>query len=286
MRQTLILVMTEVFTWNPWTGVPPGTGPPQPRIASRVREAGLVIICFWARLGISPGGDSHYTSGTEEEFYEALDARERNGGTRPEIWLSFGDVPAQQLADPGLQLTKVREFQGNAEKERLVLYKTYRDLEYRVRQLQDYLRTWLREGGPGHTVTAEPSSPTEPRDSAQMLAHIDELRQALKEAKQAQVKLRQAALQSAIAALTAHSRGDLLSAETSYAQALDLDYPFPESHFQRALELLDEYPTAHYNYAILLVDTSRPQDAETHYLRALELDPELVQHGEEPGPDG
>ena len=273
-----------------WTQVPPGAGPPQPRITPKIREADLVITCFWTRWGVPPTDDSKYTSGTEEEFYEALDEREKNGGARPEIWLFFRDVPPQQLADPGPQLTMVREFQRTVGDERLALYRTYRDLQDWKRKVLAYLRTWLHEGGPGHTIAAEPINPVELRDTAPLLARIGELEQALTEAQKAPAKLQQAALQGTIRAMDAHEEGNMLYAEELYVQSLDLDETVPqihvsygfflqdaarpqeaEEHYRRALELREEYPEAHIGIAMLLAQTARLQEAEEHYGRALEL---------------
>ncbi len=44
-----------------------------------------------------------------------------------------------------------------------------------------------------------------------------------------------------------------------------------EEHYKRALELRKDYAEAHNNYGNLLAEMKRPEDAEKEYKRALEL---------------
>jgi len=49
-----------------------------------------------------------------------------------------------------------------------------------------------------------------------------------------------------------------------------------EEHFLKALELNPDYPRAHMNYGILLYETGRVKEAEEHYSKALELKPDYA----------
>ncbi len=49
-----------------------------------------------------------------------------------------------------------------------------------------------------------------------------------------------------------------------------------EKHYKRALEIDPDDAEAHYNYAILLQNLGRKKEAEKHYKRALEIDPEYA----------
>src|SRR3990167_922463 len=51
-----------------WEDTPPGMGRPQALINQDVEKCDLFVMLLWKRWGTPPGGDSQYTSGTQEEF--------------------------------------------------------------------------------------------------------------------------------------------------------------------------------------------------------------------------
>ena len=68
----------------------------------------------------------------------------------------------------------------------------------------------------------------------------------------------------------------LAEAQAELANALtwvDWDWEAAESAYRRAIALNPNYPTARIFYSHLLTALGRADEAETHILRALELDP-------------
>jgi hypothetical protein len=96
-----------------WEDKPPAFGRPQDIINRDVDQADLFVGCLWRTMG-SPSGDGTKT-GFEEEFYRALDRREKTG--KPEIALFFKVRDRGLVDDPGGNLRKVLDFWGKHEKQ-------------------------------------------------------------------------------------------------------------------------------------------------------------------------
>lgn len=106
-----------------WEAVSPDFGRPQDLINPLVDECDLFIGVLGHRWGTPTGSHS---SGFLEEFERAT-ARRTETGT-PRIAVYFRDPPEAMLADPGRELRKIIRFRERLTKERVILYRTFRDL--------------------------------------------------------------------------------------------------------------------------------------------------------------
>lgn len=124
-----------------WEDTLPGAGRPQSLINEDVDACDLFIGVLYKRWGSSPGGESDYTSGFEEEFERA---RSRHLSTKkPEIWLFFKDFDAELLGDPGEQLQRVIDFRHQQESRSEFLYKRFGGLGDWSSKLYEYLGGYL-----------------------------------------------------------------------------------------------------------------------------------------------
>ena len=104
-----------------WEDRPPGMGRPQAQINEDVEKCDLFVMLLWKRWGTPPGGNSPYSSGTEEEY--ELARRLYSDRKTPDIYLYFREVREEMLADPGEQLRKVLDFRKRIEEERALFFK-------------------------------------------------------------------------------------------------------------------------------------------------------------------
>jgi HEAT repeat protein len=124
-------IRIELLKWEQST---PGYGRPQEQINAMVDECDIFVGLLWKKWGM-PTGES--TSGFHEEFQRATARRKRDG--RPDIWLSFKDIPRDQLKDPGEDLRKVLDFQKQQEDLREILFARFKTTKIWE---QDF-RKWL-----------------------------------------------------------------------------------------------------------------------------------------------
>jgi hypothetical protein len=92
-----------------WEDTLPGGGRPQAKINEEIRTCDYFLLMFWNRWGTAPEDpkNTKYTSGTEEEFYVALECYENPVHDLREIVLLFKGVARAQMADPGPELSQV-----------------------------------------------------------------------------------------------------------------------------------------------------------------------------------
>ncbi|MFF2242756.1 DUF4062 domain-containing protein [Arthrobacter sp. NPDC058130] len=114
-------VRVRVLGWELTT---PGYGRPQAQINPMVEQCDVFIGLLNRRWGSETG---EFSSGFEEEFEIALARREN--GEMPAIAMFFAELPADLIADPGPQLTKVLEFKSRIQRERLALYQEFRSTD-------------------------------------------------------------------------------------------------------------------------------------------------------------
>lgn len=132
------LAMPIRVTVTGWEEVPPAFGRPQATINPLVAQCHLFVGLLNRRWGTHTGV---FSSGFEEEFELAL-SRRRTGSV-PEIFMYFREVPEDALSDPGTELTKVLAFKEKVHKERILLYKTYKNTDSLQRQFSIYLLAYL-----------------------------------------------------------------------------------------------------------------------------------------------
>lgn len=103
-----------------WELTTPGFGRPQSQINPMVYQCDVFIGLLNRRWGSDTG---EYSSGFEEEFEIALERRKTSES--PDIAMFFSKVPAELIADPGPQLSRVLEFKSRIQRERIALYQEF-----------------------------------------------------------------------------------------------------------------------------------------------------------------
>lgn len=103
-----------------WELTTPGFGRPQARINPMVHQCDVFIGLLNRRWGSDTG---EYSSGFEEEFEIALERRKTSDA--PDIAMFFAKVPAELVADPGPQLSRVLEFKSRIQRDRTALYQEF-----------------------------------------------------------------------------------------------------------------------------------------------------------------
>ena len=132
-----------MFIPTDWKSVPKGYGRAQSRINEKLSECDYMLIVFWCRWGTPPegSGDRGFTSGTEEEYAEAVESL--NGEDKPMrgVVCYFKEIPNGQLADAGPQLEKLLEFKEKVRTEGLL--GEFKDLDGFRDLLRKQLADWL-----------------------------------------------------------------------------------------------------------------------------------------------
>lgn len=216
----------------------PGGGRPQELINKDVEECDVFVLIFWKRWGSTSG---KFSSGTEEEFSIA-DKRFRRDRV-PHILIYFRDPPTEMMADPGLQLKRVRKFRARIEKEKLYLYKPYSQPLNWQEEFENHLSRWLdlynngKQSGSAVTPNIAVSQPQVSSEQGgseatrEQMQHMLELRKTLEgkvaKLQTAQNKLRAEAVGIAVEAMKLMEKGQLTLAEEKFTKALSL-YEEPE----------------------------------------------------------
>ena len=118
-------------------------GRPQELINEDLRRCDFCVVVLRDRWGSPAGGGSHYSSGTEEEYYVARECLAN--GTMRNMVVLFGAVDASKLSDPGEQLKKIIAFRRELEEHKELLFSTYDEFSVFEKQLRSQLAGWLRE---------------------------------------------------------------------------------------------------------------------------------------------
>lgn len=226
-----------------WEYVLPGMGRAQEKILEELRQCDYFVMILWDRWGTPPGGARKYTSGTEEEYQEALSLFDDPTSPMREIALYFKGVDARQLSDPGPELKKVLDFRTRIESEKRLLYGTFDTPENFSIQLQQHLSRWLDDHVAPATYFHDSALKTKVSAGANQLKAGD---------------LRSSAEVSAAYVKQADqfvSEGRYVEAELAYARAAT-----DGSEFVPA-----------YKYGLFLWNTGRYDQARGHLERALEL---------------
>lgn len=130
------------FVTRGWEEVPGGLGRPQSLINAIVDECDYAVVVLADRWGSPPGGEEEYSSGTEEEFFHALNLRGDDQGHMRDVLVLFRSVPDAQLADPGPELRKVLRFRQRLQDSKKVLYDTFDSLQALEERFEKALAKW------------------------------------------------------------------------------------------------------------------------------------------------
>jgi tetratricopeptide (TPR) repeat protein len=146
-----------------WEFTRGGKGRPQELINRHLRECDYLVLILWDRWGnptVKVSEEGH-TSGTEEEYNEALKCIEDPECPMKDIVIFFKAVDARKLSDPGEQLQKVLKFREKIEKEKSILFEAYDVVENFERNLRGYLAEWVRKHEDGdNTDDSRPNPPS------------------------------------------------------------------------------------------------------------------------------
>lgn len=153
-----------------WKDTLGGNGRPQAIINEDLRKCDYFVLMFWDRWGSNPNVDreGQFSSGTEEEYYVALESLKDSVPPMKQLVVFFKAVDPRQLSDPGPQLSKVLDFQKKLEKE--FFFDVFDELDGFKDCLRSYLGRWRRdhEDGSGVKVVGPKPQPkpTKPSDAS------------------------------------------------------------------------------------------------------------------------
>lgn len=111
-----------VLRWEQMVG---DAGNPQAQINPSVDDADIFVGIVGRRWGTPTGNGP--TSGFEEEFYRALERRERTGA--PRIALFFKNIAQENIDDAGTQLAAVLAFRRRIEADHAAMYTPFSSAE-------------------------------------------------------------------------------------------------------------------------------------------------------------
>lgn len=132
-----------------WEDLGRGLGNPEEQILVELRQCDYLVLLLGARWGTAPGGAAGYTSGTEAEFYEAVNRYNDPAAPMRGISVFFRAVNQQAMADPGPQLQRVIEFRKHLEAAQEIFYGDFDDDTSLRRRIERQLAEWTREVAAG-----------------------------------------------------------------------------------------------------------------------------------------
>lgn len=116
-----------------WEYTLPGNGRAQSLINEQLLHCDLFIMVLWERWG-TPTGE--YSSGTEEEYFVALDSYDRCD--RPKMWIFF-----KESIKNNTDIEKIKELRLRIEAERKLKYDTFKDSTGWREKLRYFLCCWI-----------------------------------------------------------------------------------------------------------------------------------------------
>lgn len=130
-----------------WEDTLAGVGRPQGIINQDLTICDYFVLVLWDRWGTAPdlAGKSKFTSGTEEEFFEAEDCYKDPKLAMRQLVAFFKAVEPSKLSDPGEQLSKVLEFKRALETTKRLLFTTFDEIGGFEQQLRRHLAKWVRD---------------------------------------------------------------------------------------------------------------------------------------------
>lgn len=143
------------FHVHAWEDVPGGVGRPQDLINPNLDECDFVILLFGEWWGTPPAHEGEYSSGTEEEFFRALEHLADPDQPMRDILVLFKTVPSERLRDPGESLMKVLHFRARLEASKSLMYESFDSLESLSLVVARKLREWAEPLGPKEARVVE-----------------------------------------------------------------------------------------------------------------------------------
>jgi tetratricopeptide (TPR) repeat protein len=124
-----------------------GLGRPQELINEELNECDYMMVVLGERWGSSSGADE-YSSGTEEEFFRAIERRGSVDAQIRDIHVFFKSVDRNRILDPGPQLRKVMNFRRALESTKVIYFETF-DTDKTLRSVvEQSLNQWAEDKAP------------------------------------------------------------------------------------------------------------------------------------------
>lgn len=149
-NESAALEHRSFFYVHAWEDVPGGVGRTQSRINPRMAGCDYAVVMFHDRWGSPTSEDSKYTSGTEEEFYRAIELLANAQSEMRDMLVLFKDIEASRMRDPGDDLKRVLTFRAMLEQpnSKGLMFETF-DSEASLRnKIGRKMREWLQDDGP------------------------------------------------------------------------------------------------------------------------------------------
>ncbi len=143
-NDTYTLENRSSFFVHAWEDVPGGAGRPQDLINPHLDGCDFTLILFGDWWGSPPSNDGKYTSGTEEEFFRALDLLAQGESPMRDILVAFKTLAPARLRDAGPSLKAVMRFRARLEASQSLMYDNFDSMDSLERLLQRKLRQWAR----------------------------------------------------------------------------------------------------------------------------------------------
>lgn len=129
-----------------WEDAPPTMERPQSHLNKRLRECDFFLLILWDRWGSPPSrSQSRYSSGTEEEYREAISCCLDHNYPMRDVAVMFKEVNAQQVNDPGPQLSAVLRFKQELTHGKEVFFSCFDSLFKLENTIRMRLAQWSRD---------------------------------------------------------------------------------------------------------------------------------------------
>jgi tetratricopeptide (TPR) repeat protein len=130
-----------------WEQVTPGVGRPQGLINDEISRSDYMVLLFKDRWGSPPARGGQYSSGTEEEFFEAIKHLADVSSPMRNILVLFAKVEDARLRDPGTDLQKVLNFRNMLEESKQILFGSFDDQSSLSVNVARSLKDWAASAG-------------------------------------------------------------------------------------------------------------------------------------------
>jgi tetratricopeptide (TPR) repeat protein len=131
------------FYMHAWEDVSGGVGRPQDLINPNLDACDYLLMLLGDTWG-SPPGAGTYTSGTEEEFYRALELLADADKPMRDILVLFKTLDAERVRDPGDRLKPVMAFRAKLEASRSFMFETFDSIPSLTNAVNRKLNEWSR----------------------------------------------------------------------------------------------------------------------------------------------
>ena len=143
-HETNTLKTAATFVVHAWEDIPGGVGRPQDRINPSLDDCDFAIFIFGDSWGSPPSTTGPYTSGTEEEFFRALDLLADPERPMRDLLLLFKTLEPDRLRDPGPMLKPVLGFRDRIERSKELMFERFDSTESLGRAISRKLDEWAQ----------------------------------------------------------------------------------------------------------------------------------------------